>query len=129
MLLLVGLLLASLVLMALSLNAGHGSRVWPVVLVAAVAFLTLGPYSFLAGAIALDFGGKQGSGTASGLIDGAGYLGGVLAGDGMARISVTMGWNKAFLTLAVIAFLSGITAAWFLREERKIVARLSAAAA
>jgi OPA family glycerol-3-phosphate transporter-like MFS transporter len=102
---------------------------WPVILVALVAFLILGPYSFLAGAMALDFGGKHGSGTASGLIDGAGYLGGVLAGDSMARISVNYGWNKAFLTLAVIAFLSSITAAWFLREERKIAAAGAGAAA
>lgn len=60
-----------------------------------------------------------GGGTASGLIDGAGYLGGVLAGDTMARISVTYGWSKAFLTLAVIAFLSSITATWFLMKEKK----------
>jgi OPA family glycerol-3-phosphate transporter-like MFS transporter len=126
-LLLGGLFLSSLVLTVLSSGRLHGSRIWPVILVAVVAFLILGPYSFLAGAIALDFGGKHGSGTASGLIDGAGYLGGVLAGDSMARISVNYGWNKAFLTLAVIAFLSSITAAWFLREERKIVGAAAAA--
>jgi hypothetical protein len=37
----------------------------------------------------------------------------------MARISVNYGWNKAFFTLALIALLSSIAAAWFLREERK----------
>jgi len=115
-----GLFLSCLVLTVLGLGMIHDSRTLPVILVAAVAFLTLGPYSFLAGAIALDFGGKHGSGTASGLIDGAGYLGGVLAGDSMARISVNFGWNKAFFTLALIALLSSIAAAWFLREERKI---------
>jgi sugar phosphate permease len=118
-LMLVGLFLASLVLMVLGSGIIHGSRVWPVVLVAAVAFLTLGPYSFLAGAIALDFGGKHGSGTASGLIDGLGYLGGVLAGDSMARITVNYGWSRAFLTLAAVALLSSVAAASFLREERK----------
>jgi OPA family glycerol-3-phosphate transporter-like MFS transporter len=128
-LLLGGLFLAGLVLTIMSSGRMHGSRIWPVILVAAVAFLTLGPYSFLAGAVALDFGGKHGSGTASGLIDGAGYLGGVLAGDSMARISVNYGWNKAFLTLAVIAFLSSVTAAWFLREERKIAGARTGAAA
>lgn len=114
-----GLALSGFVLIVLASGSLSGSQIWPVILIAAVAFLTLGPYSFFAGAIALDFGGKHGSGTASGLIDGAGYLGGVLAGDTMARISVTYGWSKAFLTLAVIAFLSSITATWFLVKEKK----------
>jgi sugar phosphate permease len=115
-----GLFLATLVLTVLGSGGIHGSRRWALILVAAVGFLTLGPYSFLAGAIALDFGGKHGSGTASGLIDGVGYLGGVFAGDSMARISVNYGWSGAFLILAVVAFLSSVAAAFFLREERRI---------
>jgi sugar phosphate permease len=115
-----GLVLASFALMVLASRITHGSHMWPVVLVAAVAFLILGPYSFLAGAIALDFGGKDGSGTASGLIDGVGYLGGVLAGDSMARVSVNYGWSGAFLMLAAVALLSSVGAGAFLREERKI---------
>ncbi len=90
---------------------------------AAVGFLTRGPYWFLAGAIALDFGGKHGSGTASGLIDGCGYLGGVFAGDSMARISLSYGWSGAFLTLAVVAFLSSVAAAFFLRGESRLLIR------
>ena len=114
------LVLSGVVLMALGSGIGHGSRTWPVILVATVAFLILGPYSFLAGAVALDFGGKQGSGTASGLIDGIGYLGGIISGGSMASISANYGWDGAFLVLAAIAFLSGIAAIWFLREERRI---------
>jgi OPA family glycerol-3-phosphate transporter-like MFS transporter len=117
-----GFLLTALVLTVLGSRIIQSSRTWPVILVAAVAFLTLGPYSFLAGAMSLDFGGKHGSGTASGLIDGAGYLGGVLAGDSMARISVNYGWSAAFLMLAVISLLSGVAAAWLLREERRTFA-------
>jgi sugar phosphate permease len=119
LLLVYGLLLASIVLLALGGGATHGSPVLPVVLVGAVGFLITGPYSFLAGAISLDFGGKQASGTASGLIDGVGYLGGVLSGDTMARISVRYGWNGAFLVLALIAFLSSGAAVVFLRHERR----------
>ena len=113
------LVLSGVVLMALSSGIG-GSRTWPVILVATVAFLILGPYSFLAGAVALDFGGKHGSGTASGLIDGIGYLGGIISGGCMASISANYGWSGAFLVLAAIAFLSGIAALWFLREEWRI---------
>jgi len=111
---------AGVVLGGLLLSAGllfMSSRTLPVLLVSLVAFLTIGPYSLLGGAIAMDFGGKTGSGTACGIIDGIGYLGGVLAGGTMARVSVAYGWNGAFLVLALIAFLSSVAAAFFLREQ------------
>jgi OPA family glycerol-3-phosphate transporter-like MFS transporter len=82
----------------------------PVGLVALVAFLLVGPYSFLGGAVAMDFGGRQGSGTASGVIDGVGYLGGVLAGDSMARLSGAFGWSGAFIALSIVCFFSSIAA-------------------
>jgi len=79
----------------------------------------IGPYSYLAGAIALDFGGKHGSATSSGIIDGVGYLGGILAGESMARISVRFGWSGAFLALAGTALLSSAAAAVFLISQRR----------
>jgi OPA family glycerol-3-phosphate transporter-like MFS transporter len=114
-----GLLLSAGALAALGfLNFGHG-RLLPVVLVSLVGFLVLGPYSYLAGAIALDFGGSQGSATTSALIDSAGYVGGILAGDTVARISVSYGWEGAFLGLAGVAVMSAIAAAMFLVQQRK----------
>ena len=82
LIILVGLLLTSGVLLQgwrVGSDTGGSAnlRVW---LVALVAFLLLGPYSYFAGAISLDFGGKQGSATASGWIDGLSYLGGVHGG-------------------------------------------------
>jgi sugar phosphate permease len=118
-LMLCGLVLAGVVLLALGLTDMHGSKIWPVILVGLIGFLTIGPYSFLGGAISLDFGGKHGSGTASGIIDGVGYLGGVLSGDSMARISVGFGWSGAFVLLAAIAFLSSGAAIAFLMHERR----------
>jgi sugar phosphate permease len=116
-LMLAGLALAGVALLVLGSGIIGGSRSWPVILVGLVGFLVVGPYSFLAGAVALDFGGKQGSGTASGIIDGVGYLGGVLAGDSMARISVDYGWKGAFQVLALVAFLASLAAAVFLRHQ------------
>jgi len=115
----VSLLASSVALLALgSLPAGAG-RMLPTVLVGAVGFLVIGPYAYLAGAIALDFGGKHGSATSSGIIDGVGYLGGILAGDTVARISVSFGWTGAFLALAVIALLSSGAAAMLLMGQRR----------
>jgi OPA family glycerol-3-phosphate transporter-like MFS transporter len=83
-----------------------------VAVIGLVAFCLLGPYSFLPGAFALDFGGKQAGAVASGLVDGTGYLGGVLAGTVMARLAVAFGWPGVFVTLAVVSALAALAAAY-----------------
>ena len=105
-----GLIGSAAALMWLAVGDFTTSTGVPVVLVALIAFLLIGPYSFLGGAVAMDFGGRQGSGTASGVIDGVGYLGGVLAGDSVARLSASFGWSGAFIALSVVCFLSSIAA-------------------
>jgi len=115
-----GLLLAGLALLVLGYGDFGGSRFWPESLVALVAFLMIGPYSYLAGAIALDFGGKRGSATVSGIIDGSGYLGGVLAGDSMARISVAYGWRGAFAVLAAVCWVLSLAAAVYWLNQRRV---------
>lgn len=113
-----GLLFAGGALFSLGhINFG-ASHTLPVGLVTLVAFLMIGPYSYLAGAIALDLGGKRGSATTSGFIDGIGYLGGILAGDSIARVSIAYGWRGAFTILAVVAWLSSLAAFFYLRHVR-----------
>jgi len=110
----------------LLLLANGTSPTGAVVLVAGAAFLLIGPYSYLAGAISLDFGGKQASGTACGLIDGTGYLGGVLAGDSVARISGTYGWRGSFVFLAAVCLVSGALAtAYYVYQRRMLVMKFS----
>src|SRR5205085_10684197 len=120
MIILIGLLLSCVGLLALGHFHFVGSQSIPVWLISAVAFTLIGPYSYLAGALSLDFGCKQGSATAAGIIDGVGYLGGVLAGDSMARISVTYGWQGAFNTLAGVGLLSSLAAIGFLVNQRRL---------
>jgi OPA family glycerol-3-phosphate transporter-like MFS transporter len=115
-----GLFLAGVVLAILGLADLGGSEFWTVALISAVAFLLIGPYSFLAGAIALDFGAKQGSATASGLIDGFGYLGGILAGAGMAKLSTQFGWGVSFAVLAVVSWLTASVSVIFLGNQRRL---------
>jgi len=62
----------------------------------------IGPYSYLAGAISVELGGKEGSATTAGIVDGVGYLGGILAGDSVARVSIAYGWHGVFTILAVL---------------------------
>ena len=105
-----GMAASTACLVALARTPGHASQWTPVVLVTLVGFLLLGPYSYLAGAMSLDFGGKRGSATAAGIIDGVGYLAGWLSGDTVARITVAFGWKNAFLSLAGVALLTALVA-------------------
>ncbi len=91
----------------------------PLVLIGLVGLGLLGPYSYLAGAMALDFGGKQGGATSSGLIDGIGYMGGILAGDSVARLSVHHGWSGVFFTLAVVSAASAAAAGLLYLHQRE----------
>jgi OPA family glycerol-3-phosphate transporter-like MFS transporter len=92
-----------------------------VALIGVVAFFLLGPYSYLGGAFALDFGGRRAGAVSSGIIDGVGYLGGALAGDTVGRISVAFGWRGVFLALAAVAAASAIAAAALFAQQRKVV--------
>jgi OPA family glycerol-3-phosphate transporter-like MFS transporter len=87
----------------------------PLAAIALTAFCLLGPYSYLGGAFALDFGGKRGAAMASGIIDGVGYLGGVLSGDSVARLSVAFGWNGVFVVLAAISIAAALGAGYLYR--------------
>jgi len=117
-----GLLLAGVVLFLLGHGGFGNSRVVSVTLVTLVGFLMIGPYSYFAGAIALDLGGKQASATTSGIIDGVGYLGGILAGDSIARLSIAYGWGGAFTTLAIVVWVSAIVAFFYRRHTLMRVA-------
>jgi OPA family glycerol-3-phosphate transporter-like MFS transporter len=103
---------AAALLVLATLRAGGAGSPWPAALIALVAFCLMGPYAFLPGAFALDFGGKQAGAVASGLVDGTGYLGGVLAGYVMGRLAVAFGWGGVFVTLAAVAALAALGAAY-----------------
>ncbi|MGC1461700.1 MAG: MFS transporter [Terracidiphilus sp.] len=97
----------------------HAGQWAPTILVALVGFMLLGPYSYLAGAMSLDFGGERGSATAAGIIDGFGYLAGWLSGDTVARIAVAFGWRTAFLSLAGVSLLTALVGLVLTLHQRK----------
>jgi OPA family glycerol-3-phosphate transporter-like MFS transporter len=109
----------------LSLALLHSSSVSPILplfAIGATALCVIGPYSYLGGALAIDFGGKQGAALSSGLIDGAGYLGSVLGGVTVARVSIAVGWPGVFVSLAVISLIAAIGAAYLFRLGRTAAA-------
>ena len=114
---LVGMILCGLVLGLLGTTDLSGQSRTALILLSLVAFLLIGPYSYLAGAISLDLGGKRGAATACGIIDGLGYLGGALAGVGIAQGSVVLGWQGVFWVLATVALVTSVAAAFFLVDQ------------
>jgi OPA family glycerol-3-phosphate transporter-like MFS transporter len=110
----VGLTCAACTLVVLALSRG---RIAAVVLLTGTAFFNTGPYSYLAGAMALDFGGRKGSAASSGIIDGVGYIGGALAGLGVARFALSFGWSGAFLALAAVMGATALFAALLSRVQ------------
>jgi OPA family glycerol-3-phosphate transporter-like MFS transporter len=125
-----GLASTAAALLALtSVPSGSGGSALPVALIAVIALGLLGPYSYLGGAFALDFGGKQASAASSGIIDGVGYLGGVLAGDSVARLAANFGWRGVFVALAVVSAAAAASAGYLhLLNLRAAATRTSATA-
>jgi len=122
-----GLASGTICLFLLAQVPGGGNPWIPVGLVTLIGFLLMGPYSYLAGAMSMDFGGEKGSATAAGIIDGVGYLAGVLSGDTMARVTVQYGWRKAFVALAVTCLLTAVVALVLaISQRREAQARLGA---
>ena len=87
--------------------------------IGATAFCLLGPYTLLAGAIAMDMGGRKGSATAAGLIDTAGYLGGTLSGFAIGRLAETGGWASVFQLMAAVAGVVVVIAAGYGVDHRR----------
>jgi OPA family glycerol-3-phosphate transporter-like MFS transporter len=90
---------------------GTPGALLPLATIALVAFCLVGPYSYLGGAFALDFGGKQASAATSGIIDGIGYAGGALGGVGVPLFSAWLGWQAVFAAFAAVCALSALCAA------------------
>jgi OPA family glycerol-3-phosphate transporter-like MFS transporter len=121
----VGMTATTIALVLLTMiHRGATSAALPITLIGVVAFCLLGPYAYLGGAMALDFGGKAAGAVASGIIDGVGYLGAVFAGVGGAKLAVTFGWRGVFGTLAAIGTVGAIGAgALYVTERRAVVTR------
>jgi OPA family glycerol-3-phosphate transporter-like MFS transporter len=100
------LVLLTGVLALLALAPLGGRPVEAVLLLAAAGACLLIPYSFCAGVMSIDLGGRKAGATASGVVDAGGYLGGVLSGWGVAAVATRFGWPTAFGMLAGITVVT-----------------------
>ncbi|HXG90373.1 MAG TPA: MFS transporter [Vicinamibacterales bacterium] len=89
------------------------------VAVGGIALLLIGPYSLLAGAIALELGGKRGAATAAGLIDTAGYTGALLSGIAVGAVADAWGWGASLRLLGAVTVAASVVAAMLAWAERR----------
>jgi OPA family glycerol-3-phosphate transporter-like MFS transporter len=117
---LIGIACLPIALVLSMMALGLKGQVIPLVLISLTGLLLLGPYSFLAGAMSLDVGGRKGAATAAGLMDAVGYVGGTLALWLTGVLAERIGWNSAFIALAIIAILTAIAAfVYYVTQEKK----------
>ncbi len=109
---------AGLVPVLLLMSWPVSSSLLPLLLIGLTGLLLLGPYSFLAGAMALDVGGRRGAATAAGLLDAVGYGGSTLALWGTGRLAEHQGWSGAFGALAALAAVTAGAALVYCRRQR-----------
>lgn len=112
--LIVSLLLTALTLGGFLLVQGE---VAALCLVGLLGLFTCGPYAYTVGAAALDLVEARRAAGVNGIIDGVGYLGALLAGEGVARLAVSLGWGGAFALLAAVCLTSALAVIFLAHKE------------
>jgi sugar phosphate permease len=101
-----GVLFATLALLAIliyGLPSFYKMGLWQVeTVIALIGFLSYGPYSLLAGVLAVEIGGRDGIGTVAGLVDSSGYLATIFAGHYFGRLLDIGGYRLGFHVLALV---------------------------
>jgi sugar phosphate permease len=111
---------ASLVALAVaiaSLPAVGGHPLAASAVLAAVGLLVYGPFSLLGGLLALAAGGARAAATASGLVDGVGYVASALAGATLGRVLDVWGYRVGFGGLSGLALVAAVLASRLRLED------------
>ena len=73
-----------------------------------IGFFTFGPHVLVVGALPMDFGSRKAASSATGFIDGLGYIGAAITGVGSGFLVDNYGWGAAFTFWIVGALLGGV---------------------
>jgi sugar phosphate permease len=95
----------------------HG-RLAVMVAVGAIGFLSYGPYSLLAGILAVEIRGPAYVATVAGMVDGVGYVASILAGRQFGQLVDAGGYQLGFQVLAGLALAAAVLSL-FLYERRE----------
>jgi sugar phosphate permease len=95
--------LAVLAMLVFGLPSFYRFGLWQVeTVIGLIGFLSYGPYSLLAGVLAVEIGGRNGVGTVAGLVDSSGYVATVFAGHSFGRLLDYGGYRLGFHVLAFV---------------------------
>jgi len=99
--------LAVLAMLVFGLPSFYRFGLWQVeTVIGLIGFLSYGPYSLLAGVLAVEIGGRNGVGTVAGLVDSSGYVATVFAGHSFGRLLDYGGYRLGFHVLAFVTLTS-----------------------
>ncbi|HTL58037.1 MAG TPA: MFS transporter [Candidatus Limnocylindrales bacterium] len=82
-----------------------------------IGFLAYGPYSLLAGVLAVEVRGQAFAATVSGLVDGAGYFAGFLSGIFFGKLLMLGGYQLGFEVMAGLTLVSAILCCFLYRKN------------
>jgi sugar phosphate permease len=115
---LVFMILAVLAVLVVALPMLGARSAWlGMAAVGGIGFLSYGPYSLLAGVLAVEIRGKEYVATVAGIVDGVGYLAAILAGQQFGRILDLGGYRLGFNCLAALATVSAILSLFLYSKE------------
>lgn len=86
-----------------------------------IGFLSYGPYSLLAGVLALEISGKDFVATVAGLVDAAGYLAGIVSGYVFGRVLDAGGYALGFHSLGIVTVSAAFLCLGLYRPHRPVV--------
>lgn len=73
-----------------------------------IGFLVYGPYSLLGGVLSVEVRGKEFAATVSGLVDGTGYIAGIMSGMVFGKLLMIGGYQLGFKAMAGLTLLSAV---------------------
>lgn len=87
-----------------------------------VGFLAYGPYSLLAGVLAVEVRGRRSAATVAGFVDGVGYLAGVLSGVAFGKLLTLGGYRLGFQAMAAVTAIAAGLCLLLYRRPAEVVA-------
>jgi sugar phosphate permease len=89
-----------------------------------IGFLVYGPYSLLGGVLSVEVRGKEFAATVSGLVDGTGYVAGILSGTVFGKLLMMGGYRLGFEAMAGLTLVAAVLCCFLYRAPAAVASAL-----